>query len=177
MFSRLLQWVYSSLFAHKQANLLVLGLDNAGKTTLLNLLRNNKLTLTVPTTQPHENIVSVGGVEFSAFDMGGHKSARRLWHDYCISADCIIFIVDAADREHLAEASRELNNLLTWSHTANTPILILGNKVDTGYACSEEELRHMLGLELHVSSLHLLMCSLVKRWNVKEAMRWICDKV
>ena len=78
MFSRILQWVDSSLFAHKQANLLILGLDNAGKTTLLNLLRNNKLTLTVPTTQPHANIVSDGGVEFSAFDMGGHKSARMV---------------------------------------------------------------------------------------------------
>jgi GTP-binding protein SAR1 len=174
---KLLKWMYSALFAGKQAKLLILGLDNAGKTTLLNLLRNNKLTLSIPTTQPYANTVSIGGVTFSACDMGGHKSARRLWSDYCVGTDCIIFVVDAADRERIDEASKELNHLLTASYIVDVPLLVLGNKVDVGYACSEAELRNRLGLELHSSSLHLLMCSIVKRWNINGAMEWICSRV
>ena len=74
---------------------------------------------------------------------------RKLWTDFCMKVDGIVFFVDAADRDRLPTACQELWSLLRLPHLREVPFLILGNKIDKKEAVSESELREVLGLPFH----------------------------
>jgi GTP-binding protein SAR1 len=104
----------------------------------------------------HEE-VTVGSIKFTAFDLGGHAMARKLWREYFIAVNAIVFMVDAADKDRIEEAKRELDALLTEDGLSKIPFLILGNKIDIPYASSEPELRKALGL-LNLTTGKVLCC-------------------
>ncbi len=81
--------------------------------------------------------------------MGGHPEGRLLWTQYFPVVDAICFIVDAADTSRLEEARGVLQGVLTHEYLKDTPVLILGNKVDKHFATSEEQLRHALGIQAY----------------------------
>lgn len=171
----------------KKAKLMLLGLDNAGKSTLLCRLKGDTLKALAPTQFPHAEEVLVGTVSFTAFDVGGHLIARKVWKDYFPSASCVIFIVDATERERFAEAKQELDGLLSTPELQDLPFVILGNKIDMGRAASEAELTAALGLNHELTGkdpvnrnklngrrpVEIFMCSVVKRHGYGEGIRWL----
>ena len=173
-------WVSSWLrywgLMDKKGKMVFLGLDNAGKTTLMGLLANGELKYYTPTMLPTSEHFTMGGVKFTAFDLGGHVQARRVWSDYCMAMDGLVFMVDTSDRYRMEEAGRELRALLEDPSMENIPVAILGNKIDRRDALGETDLMAALGIYKYLSTkntVKLFLVSVVKRQGIKEAVQWL----
>lgn len=174
---------------NKSGKLMFLGLDNAGKTTLLYMLKEGKMHSHDPTQQPTAEKLTIGKVEFTAYDLGGHIQARKVWRDYFPAVDGIIYIVDASDLSRLNESKIELDGILNDEQVASIPILVLGNKIDIPTAVSDVELQGFLNIQctgkgtVSVDSLQgqrpveLFMCSVLKRQGFGSGFRWLSQYI
>lgn len=129
-------------------NVTIIGLQNAGKTTLLRVLAGGEYTTdAVPTVGFNKKDVKKGHVSISCWDLGGQPKFRTMWERYCRDVDAIVFVVDAADREAAPVANEELHTLLSKSTLEGIPLLILGNKSDLQDKMSVDELIEALDLK------------------------------
>lgn len=151
--SFLYRWFFDILgklgLYNKSAKLVFLGLDNAGKSTLLQMMKYGRFVQMDKTKHPQSDNLSLGNIQFQAFDLGGHELARKIWTDYLGFVDAVVYLIDTTDRERLELAAHELRQLLDMEELQSTPFLILGNKIDIEGAVSEEELSDILGLNLY----------------------------
>lgn len=97
-------WFGSLGFESKEGTLTVLGLDNAGKTSLIQRLATGTVTVAAPTTRASVESFEAGGVAFRAWDLGGQEAIRHLWAQYYVEATAVVFMVDAADASRFDEA-------------------------------------------------------------------------
>ena len=170
----------------KSGKLVFLGLDNAGKTTLLHMLKDDRMASHVPTLHPTSEELSINKIRFITYDLGGHRQARRVWKDYFPAVDAIVFMIDCTNRDRFLESKVELDSLLTDDQISNVPVLILGNKIDISGAASEAEILDVFNLygqttgkanvarsELSPRPLEVFMCSILKRQGYGEGLNWI----
>jgi len=186
----IVNWAYKALgylgLWSKNAKILFLGLDNAGKTTMLHMLKDAKLSSHQPTNHPNMEELRIGDLRIQAHDLGGHRSARRLWNDYLTGVDAIIYMIDAYDRERFVEAKSELEGLLSAESLAHVPFLILGNKIDLPHAASEDELRYALAIDTTgknggdtrgIRPIEIFPCSVVKKFGYGKGFEWLSNYI
>jgi len=143
----MLDW-FRSLFFKREMELSLIGLQNAGKTSLVNVLASGDFKEDmIPTLGFNMRKVTKGKVSIKLWDLGGQPRFRSMWERYCRGVNAIVYVVDAADCDNLDIAKTELQDLLSKPTLSSIPLLVLGNKNDLPQALSVNELIDRLDLK------------------------------
>ncbi|XP_003737777.1 ADP-ribosylation factor 6 [Galendromus occidentalis] len=138
--------IFSRLFGNKEMRILMLGLDNAGKTTILFKLKMGEYVTTIPTVGFNVETVTYKNVKFSVWDVGGQDKLRPLWRHYYTGTQALIFVVDSSDRDRIDEARQELHRIISDREMKDALILVFANKQDHKDAMRPQEIQEKLGL-------------------------------
>lgn len=122
--------LFTMFKGQKSAKILMLGLDGAGKTTVLYKLKLNELVQSVPTIGFNVEQVDYKNLHFTIWDIGGQDKIRLLWRYYFEKTDALIYVVDSTDMERVEIAKMELQAMLKTEELANAAVLVMANKQD-----------------------------------------------
>ncbi|GFS90364.1 ADP-ribosylation factor 6 [Nephila pilipes] len=136
----------SKIFGNKEMRILMLGLDAAGKTTILYKLKLGQSVTTIPTVGFNVETVTYKNVKFNVWDVGGQDKIRPLWRHYYTGTQGLIFVVDCADRDRIDEARQELHRIINDREMRDAIILVFANKQDLNEAMKPHEIQEKLGL-------------------------------
>jgi len=138
---------FSDIWKNKEARILLLGLDAAGKTTILYKIKLDENVTTIPTIGFNVETVQYKKVNFTMWDVGGQDRIRPLWRHYYQNADAVIYVVDSNDRERIGEAKDELHKMMSDDHLRNAVLLVLANKQDLPHSVGAGQIKDMLNLQ------------------------------
>jgi len=158
----------------KEARILVLGLDNAGKTTILKKLSDEDISHIMPTQGFNIKSLMHDGFKLNVWDIGGQKTIRPYWRNYYESTDALIFVIDSADRRRQEEAGNELSALFDEDKLAGVPALVFANKQDLLSAGSASEIAESLNLDsVRDRAWQIQACSAKTGEGLQEGMEWV----
>ncbi|EKD20581.1 ADP-ribosylation factor-like protein 8B [Drepanopeziza brunnea f. sp. 'multigermtubi' MB_m1] len=174
LFKRVYDWLLR-LFWATEMDITMIGLQNAGKTSLLRVLAGGEFTLdSIPTVGFNMKRVQKGHVTLKCWDLGGQPRFRSMWERYCRGVNAIVFIVDSADTDALPVAKDELHLLLEKPVLEGIPLLVLGNKSDLRDHLSTDEL--IDALDLKAISHREVSCygiSAKEETNLDAVLQWL----
>uniref|UniRef100_A0A7N4NQ58 ADP-ribosylation factor n=1 Tax=Sarcophilus harrisii TaxID=9305 RepID=A0A7N4NQ58_SARHA len=139
--------LFSRLFGKKQMRILMVGLDAAGKTTILYKLKLGEIVTTIPTIGFNVETVEYKNICFTVWDVGGQDKIRPLWRHYFQNTQGLIFVVDSNDRERIQEGAEELQKMLQEDELRDAVLLLFANKQDLPNAMAISEMTDKLGLQ------------------------------
>jgi len=162
----------------KEVRLLMLGLDNAGKTTILKKFNGEDIDTISPTLGFNIKTLEHREFKLNIWDVGGQKSLRSYWRNYFESTDGLIWVVDSADRRRLEDCKHELESLLLEERLSGATLLVFANKQDLPGALSSDEIKEALELD-NIKTHHWKIqdCSAVTGDNLLSGIDWIVDDI
>ncbi|XP_071119058.1 ADP-ribosylation factor-related protein 1-like [Haliotis cracherodii] len=184
----LLSGLYKYLFQKDEYFVLILGLDNAGKTTYLEQTKTKfnrsyqGMNLSKITSTVGLNIgkIDLGKVRLNFWDLGGQEELQSLWDKYYAESHAVIYIVDSSDTERLEESKTAFDKMITNNSLCGVPLMLLANKQDLDgcvkvsdmkaiFSPSQELIGHR---DLHVSGV-----SALKGDGVNEGIHWLVESI
>ncbi|XP_034021144.1 ADP-ribosylation factor 4-like [Thalassophryne amazonica] len=172
-----LSHIWSRFTAKRAVRILMVGLDAAGKTTLLYRLKLAEVVTTIPTIGFNVETVEYKNISFTVWDVGGQTIIRPLWRHYYINTQGLIFVVDSNDRERIKEAAEELHMMLEADELRGVALLVLANKQDLPRAMSISDITDGLSLS-RVSQPWLVQASCaVSGAGLAEGLDWLSDQI
>ncbi|MCK5045717.1 MAG: GTP-binding protein [Candidatus Heimdallarchaeota archaeon] len=157
------------------------GIDNAGKTTIIDVFTKHKMTKTIPTVGVNLEQVTFSEIDFhlNILDMGGQKSFRLLWVDYLNTVDIVLYVIDASDHGRLDETLKEFQNMLILTEANDIPILVLINKMDLPNTLSALEIGQKFSKipELNNRDWNIVETSAVTTKGIIEMFKWTYSKI
>ncbi len=160
----------------REARILVLGLDNSGKTTILKRLSDEEISNVMPTQGFNVKSLVQNDMTLNVWDIGGQKSIRPYWRNYMDHTDALVYVIDSADQKRMDETGLELEQLLGEAKLDDVPILIFANKQDLMSAYSAEEISESLNLvTINDRPWNIQACSAKTGEGLKDGMEWIMD--
>ncbi|XP_029494316.1 ADP-ribosylation factor-like protein 6 isoform X2 [Oncorhynchus nerka] len=182
----------------KEVNVLCLGLDNSGKTTIINQLKPSNQSLFGPLsddwkhvsqTQTQDIVPTIGfniekfkssSLSFTVFDMSGQSRYRNLWEHYYKESHAIIFVIDSGDQLRMVVAKEELDTLLNHQdiRSRRLPVLFFANKSDLREAMSLVKVSQLLCLEnIKDKPWHICASNAVKGEGLLEGVDWLQEQI
>eukprot|EP00948_MAST-09A_sp_MAST-9A-sp1_P001315 g1315.t1 len=150
----------SSIFQTKECRILILGLDNAGKTTILYKLQAPGDIMTIPTVGFEVEMLQYKNIKLQVWDLG----------------DAIVFVVDSSDRDRIGVAKKELFSMLAEEELKDAVLLVFANKKDIAGSMSSGEVAAALDLsKIKNRSYHIQATSAIKREGLFEGFDWLVD--
>ncbi|CAB1109811.1 unnamed protein product [Ectocarpus sp. 8 AP-2014] len=168
--------VFQALFGSKEVRILILGLDNAGKTTILYRLQNeaDDNIQTIPTIGFNVETLQYKNIKFQVWDLGGQTSIRPYWRCYYPNTDAIVFVVDSSDRERMAIAKQELMAMLEEEELKDAILLVFANKQDQPGSLTSTEVSEALGLpDIRNRQWSIQEASALKGKGLFEGFDWL----
>jgi ADP-ribosylation factor protein 1 len=145
--------MFSSVFGKKEMRILMVGLDAAGKTTILYKLKLGEVVTTIPTIGFNVETVEYKNISFTVWDVGGQDKIRPLWRHYYQNTQGVIFVVDSNDRDRIDDskdyehsAKEELHRMLAEDELRDAVLLVFANKQDLPNSMNVQEVTDCLGL-------------------------------
>ncbi|CAM8968477.1 hypothetical protein QQ045_004508 [Rhodiola kirilowii] len=168
--------LFDSVFGNAEMRVVMLGLDAAGKTTILYKLQIGEVLSTVPTIGFNVEKVQYKNVMFTVWDVGGQEKLRPLWRHYFSNTDGLIYVVDSLDRERIGKAKAEFQTIINDPFMLNSVILVFANKQDMKGAMTPREVCEGLGLlELKNRKWHIQGTCAVKGDGLYEGLDWLAS--
>ncbi|XP_064604826.1 ADP-ribosylation factor-related protein 1-like [Liolophura sinensis] len=184
----LLSGLWKYMFQKDEYFVLILGLDNAGKTTYLEQTKtkfNKKykaMNLSKVTTTVGLNIgkIDIGSTRLNFWDLGGQEELQSLWDKYYAESHAVIYIVDSSDRERIRESKQAFDLLITNEALAGVPLLMLANKQDLEGCMTVGDVRKIFRESSHLIGHRECMMagvSALKGDGVDEGIDWLVQAV
>ncbi|KAK4741169.1 hypothetical protein SAY87_024757 [Trapa incisa] len=169
-----LNWL-RSFFFKQEMELSLIGLQNAGKTSLVNVIATGGFSEDmIPTVGFNMRKVTKGKVTIKLWDLGGQPRFRTMWERYCRAVSAIVYVVDTADNENLSVSRRELHDLLSKPSLSGIPLLVLGNKIDKQEALSQQDLTEQMDLKsITDREVCCFMISCKNSTNINTVIDWL----
>ncbi|KAM3181817.1 hypothetical protein ACTXT7_013616 [Hymenolepis weldensis] len=162
-------------FGKKNVRILMVGLDAAGKTTILYKMKLGEVVTTIPTIGFNVESVEYRNLNFTVWDVGGQDKIRPLWRHYFQNTQGLIFVVDSNDRDRIGEAAEELQRMLSEEELANAAVLVFANKQDLPNAMSTPEVNDKLKLHsLRNRDWFIQGSCATSGEGLYEGMDWLC---
>ena len=168
--------LWNNLLSKKEIRILMLGLDAAGKTTILHQLGKIGEIKTLPTIGFNVESLDYKNFNFIVFDIGGADKMRLLFRHYYQNTKGIIFVVDSHDRDRIEEAAEELKKMLAEEELKDCCVLIMANKQDLNGALSTDEVTKALGMEsLKERTWFVQGTSGITGQGLEEGLNWMAS--
>ncbi|XP_072551110.1 ADP-ribosylation factor 4 [Salminus brasiliensis] len=170
--------LFGRLFGKKQMRILMVGLDAAGKTTILYKLKLGEIVTTIPTIGFNVETVEYKNICFTVWDVGGQDKIRPLWRHYFQNTQGLIFVVDSNDRERVSESAEELAKMLQEDELRDAVLLVFANKQDLPNAMAVSELTDKLGLQsLRSRTWYVQATCATQGTGLYEGLDWLSNEL
>ncbi len=174
IFSKILDFFSRS---RNNFKIIILGIQNAGKTTILYRLSIGQLVKTTPTIGSNVEEISYNNVKLQAWDLGGQESTRSIWNVYYVNTDAIIYVIDTHD-ETYDDSKTQFYKLLSNETLKNAIILIYANKQDLPGAKNVAEIIQIYELDTIKDHIwHIQPCSAQTGEGLITGMKWLSDQL
>lgn len=163
-----------SLFGNEEHKIVMVGLDNAGKTTILYQLLMNEVVHTSPTIGSNVEEVVWKNLHFIMWDLGGQESLRSAWNTYYTNTEFVILVIDSTDRERLSITREELQKMLAHEELSRASVLIYANKQDVNGAMTAGEISRLLNLtSVKKHKWQIQGCCALTGEGLYQGLEWI----
>ncbi|AOW28960.1 ADP-ribosylation factor-like protein 1 [Candida albicans P57072] len=171
--------IFSKLWGtNKEIRILILGLDGAGKTTILYRLQMGEVVTTKPTIGFNVETLKYKNITLNIWDLGGQTSIRPYWRCYYSNTSAVIFVVDSTDKDRIDTACKELHQMLKEEELQDSALLVFANKQDQPGAMTAAEVSQALSLtDLKDRSWSIVASSAIKGEGLTEGLDWLMDVI
>eukprot|EP00441_Pelagodinium_beii_P044139 CAMPEP_0197651704 /NCGR_PEP_ID=MMETSP1338-20131121/33733_1 /TAXON_ID=43686 ORGANISM="Pelagodinium beii, Strain RCC1491" /NCGR_SAMPLE_ID=MMETSP1338 /ASSEMBLY_ACC=CAM_ASM_000754 /LENGTH=180 /DNA_ID=CAMNT_0043226417 /DNA_START=61 /DNA_END=603 /DNA_ORIENTATION=+ len=161
-------------FGKQERRIVMVGLDAAGKTTVLYKLKLGEVVTTIPTIGFNVETVEYKNISFTVWDIGGQDKIRKLWRHYYVGTHGVIFVIDSTDRDRIQDARDELWNLLKDDELSDAVLLVFANKQDLQDAMTAADVSEKLGLaELRHRQWFIQSACATSGDGIYEGLEWL----